>query len=231
MMRRPDEPAQLEARRRLYARRRHGAHVRAPRPGRPVLVDFNAGGAARKSSPTRSGVSAARQLAVEEIIAGTGSSRRAGRRRRSLYGQRPDGAALPADRRPIPATTSSPRTAISSRPTASSGRSCRSRSTARIRRQPAAVSAAAAREGAVAAAAAALRRRLSLSARRHRDASTGIDCYVVTFDPVDRRTVALSRHGLDRPRRRLRESSVQAVQTQPVGAGRLERGDPDVLAR
>jgi hypothetical protein len=51
-----------------YSREGALVKLRAPRPGRPVLVDFNAG-APENSFAERTGVSATRQLRVEEIVA------------------------------------------------------------------------------------------------------------------------------------------------------------------
>ena len=59
--------------------------------------------------------------------AASAAAARAGRARPELHRPRADAAALPADRRPTRATTSSPRTATSSPATTSSGKSCRSR--------------------------------------------------------------------------------------------------------
>jgi hypothetical protein len=51
-----------------YSREGALVRIRAPRPGRPVLVDFN-GDAPEHTFAARSGVAAARQLRVEEIVA------------------------------------------------------------------------------------------------------------------------------------------------------------------
>ena len=57
----------------------------------------------------------------------------------------------------------------------------------------------------------------------------GFDCYVVRFEPVARRCVALSRHGLDRPAD-LRAHQGAGRAGRPVRAGGLERGDAALYA-
>ena len=55
------------------------------------------------------------------------------------------------------------------------------------------------------------------------------DCYVVRFEPVGRRP-SLYRGTVWIERRTFARVRVQAVQRRPVGAGRLERGDPELRA-
>ena len=56
------------------------------------------------------------------------------------------------------------------------------------------------------------------------------DCYVVRFEPIARRRVALSRHGLDRPPD-VRAGPGAGGAERAVGAGRLERGDRSATRR
>ena len=123
-----------------------------------------------------------------------------------LHRPRAHGAALPADDRPIPATTCVTENRYF---VAGDGRRVGGAvvlgERLEVGRRPAAVSAAAAGEGAVAAAAAAVRRRLPLPAGRHR-ARRRLRLLRRALRAGAQRQRALSRHGLDRSSRRSRAS-------------------------
>ena len=55
------------------------------------------------------------------------------------------------------------------------------------------------------------------------------DCYVVRFDPAEERAVALPRDRVDRAQD-VRAGEGVGGADRPLGAGRLQRGDPDLRA-
>ena len=128
--------------------------------------------------------------------------------------------------RPIPASTSSPRTASSPIAPASSGRSCRSRSTAPS-------GAAIGRRSRCCSPRRCCRRRSTCgstptiaTASTASRPSTARACYVVRFTPNATSTaqVALSRHGVDRSRD-VPPPQAAGGADRPGGAGRVERRD------
>ncbi len=190
-----------------------------------MLVDFNEGASAVFAE--RSDVSAERRLV------GRGDHRpppaaaaRAGRARAQLHRLGAHGAALPSDddRSRLRRRDREPLLRRGRRHRV--GRALVLGERIEVGRRPAAVSAAAGRRKCC-------RCRFSCASAttiaigsRAPSASASYDCYVVRFDPVRERAVAVSRDRVDRAQDvRAREGVRRA--DGPLRAGRLQRGDPD----
>ena len=176
--------------------------------------------------------SAERQLSVGEIIARHQQQQRAQDALvTQLHRHGADGAALPADHR---------RPRLRRRHREPLLRRWRRRRVGgavvlgqriEVGSRPAAVSAAAAREGAVAAAAAAVRRGLPLPAGRHASgsaSSTATSSASSRSRDEQRRSIAARSGSIARRSRAIQRAGGAE---RPVGAGRVERGDPDATRR
>ena len=213
----------------LHARRRHASEVTVtvPLTGHPMLVDFNEGAVVRRRAEQRQRRTAALGGGNHRRVTGGSSSRRtAGAAATSPM--RACGSSS-GRRLPMPATTSSRRTATSSQRTASSGSSSRSPSTivsfgrrcrrcrcfSRRRRLRCRCSCASTRAT-----------RIGWSVR---SASTDFDCYEVRFEPV-RDDPTLYRGTVWIDRRTFARIQASGGAGRPARHGDLERRDAALCA-
>ena len=174
----------------------------------------------------RSDVSAERPLSVGEIIARHQQQQRAQDALvEQLHRARADGAALPADRRRSRLRRRHREPLLRRGATASSGRSCRSRSTARSGAPTGRRFRCCSRRRCCRCRCSSASTRATGIACAARERVDGFDCYVVSFEPGarrQRRSIAARSGSIGGRSRAIR---VQAVQGGLAGAGRLERGD------
>ena len=192
-----------------------------------MFVDFNEGASAVFAE--RSGVSAERGLSVEEIVARHQQQQRAQDAlvRNYIASARTQQHFRPTMTDPGYDVVTDNRYYVAER-RHRVGRAFVLRQRIKVGRRPAAVPAAAAREGALPPASAAVRRRLSLPARRHR-ARRGVRLLCRAVRSRGERPVAVPGDDVDRAQYVRARKGVRGAD-RPLGAGRIQRGNPDIRA-